>query len=129
MISRDDFLISLKPEINTIDYEKHINPIEEFQNSTLRPIIKFHHEFWIQSFKRHLKLRKNVFFNLTTSERELYIANIFNSDINYKKEVINNIVSFFTTEELSFYYKNISELNKRITNILHERYLDISKNL
>lgn len=129
MTSRDDFLISLRPEINTIDYEKHVNPIENFQNITLRPIIKFHHEYWIQSFKKYLQIRKNIFFNLTLEERLQYIEKMFHSDHLYKKELINNIVSFFTLDEFSFYNINTNKVNKRILNILKERYIDISKKL
>lgn len=129
MNSRDNKLILLRPEIPKIDIKIIENEIELFQNETLRPIIKFNHDFWMISLKNYLEKRKNVFFNLKADERENYITSIFKSDNSYKKELLGNVLSFLTTKEIQYYFVKQNDINKRIINILKERFLDISKNM
>ena len=94
---------------------------ELFQNKTLRPILKFQNDIFIEVFINYAIKQKNVFFNLTPEKKISYIETVIQRDIKFRNSLKGMIIALFTIEEYRDYIKNSSNLNKRMMNLLIER--------
>ncbi|QTE22724.1 glyoxalase [Polaribacter cellanae] len=98
--------------------------IEQFQNKTLRPIIKMQHVLLINSFKDYLQKRKVDFVVLSDLKRRSRISSVFKTDNNYKNITLGFIIGHFSKDEFDFYINNSSEINRRILQIISQRVRD-----
>jgi hypothetical protein len=94
---------------------------EQFQNRTLRPILKFQNDLLLESFKNYFNKQKNVFYNLTLDKKMNYIDNAVQKDIKFRNSLKGIVLGLFTVEEYKEYIKNSSNLNKRLMSLLIER--------
>ena len=69
MSSRDTYLKSLRPDILTKTIKTEMSTEEYFQNTVLRPIIKFQNDLLIAVFLQFCTKYKNVFFDLSTEKK------------------------------------------------------------
>lgn len=97
---------------------------ELFQNKTLRPIIKMQHDLFIAVFKNYVAKHKNVFYELSLSKQLSYIDNAIHKDMKFRNSLKGMIIGQFTEEEYALYIQNSSALNKRMMNIVKERFID-----
>lgn len=95
---------------------------ERFQNEILRPILKLQNELLLEVFINYAKVQKEVFFTLSLSKKELYIENALQKDVKFSNSLKGMIIGFFTIAEYREYIQNTSNINKRITNLLMERF-------
>ena len=123
MSSRDSYLKSLRPDILTKTIKTEMSSEEYFQNTVLRPIIKFQNELLIAVFLQFCTKYKNVFFDLSTEKKILYIETSFIKDSKLRSSFRDLIIGLFSVEEYSEYLKNASALNKRMTGIIKERLI------
>ena len=123
MSSRDSYLKSLRPDILTKTIKTEMSSEEYFQNKVLRPIIKFQNELLIAVFLQFCTKYKNVFFDLSTEKKILYIETSFIKDSKLRSSFRDLIIGLFSVEEYSEYLKNASALNKRMTGIIKERLI------
>lgn len=122
MNSRNEDLLSVRPVIN---YKvKPISDIENFQNKTLRPILKFQNELLIASFKDYIQRYKNVFYGLPVEGKMDYIDNAIQKNAKFRNAMKGIIIGMFTLDEYIMYSKNTSEYSKRIMQMLRERLKD-----
>lgn len=98
--------------------------VEEFQNSTLRPVIKMQNDFLLKFFKYNLKKKNINFSELSLIEKKEKIHSILSKDNNFKRTIIGSILAHFTSEELEYYFENSNELNRRILQIIIQRLQD-----
>lgn len=98
--------------------------LEKFQNEIIRPVIKMQHDLLIASFKQYLLKRKIDFSVLSDQKKRSRISSIFKTDNNYKNMTLGFIVGHFSTDEFTFYTANVSEVNKRILQIITQRIKD-----
>ncbi|WP_396143261.1 glyoxalase [Flavobacterium sp.] len=94
---------------------------EIFQNKTLRPILKFQNDLFIEVFTNYAVKQKGVFFTLSPEKKMAYIENTIQRDIKFRNSLKGMVIGLFTTEEYNTYIKNSSNLNKRMMNMLIER--------
>ena len=94
---------------------------EIFQNKTLRPILKFQNDLFIEVFMNYAVKQKGVFFTLSPDKKMAYIENTIQRDIKFRNSLKGIVFGLFTTEEYNTYTKNSSNLNKRMMNMLIER--------
>ncbi len=94
---------------------------ERFQNITLRPIMKFQNDLFIEVFRNYAVKNKNAFFTLTPEKKEHYIENAIQKDIKFRNSLKGIVIGLFTIEEYQQYIQNSSNLNKRMMNLLIER--------
>ena len=106
---------------NTIKSE--MSSDEYFQNSVLRPIIKFQNDLLIAAFLNFSNKYKNVFFDLSTEKKITYIENAIEKDSTFRNSLKDMIVGLFTVEEYNQYTNNASALNKPIVTIIKERLI------
>ena len=123
MNSRDSSLKAIRLEYisNTIKAEMSFE--EYFQNSVLRPIIKFQNDLLIAAFLNVSKKYKNLFFELSTEKKIIYIENTLAKDSTFRNTLKNLVVGLFTVEEYTTYTSNASALNKRMVGIIKERLI------
>ena len=60
---------------------------ERFQNSTLRPILKFQKDFFVEVFKNYAVKQKGVFFTLSPEKKMSYIENVIQRDIKFRNSL------------------------------------------
>lgn len=123
MSSRDSYLKSLRPDILTKTIKTEMSSEEYFQNTVLRPIIKFQNDLLIAVFLQFCTKYKNVFFDLSTEKKILYIESSVTKDSKLRSSFRDLIIGLFSVEEYSEYLKNASALNKRMTGIIKERLI------
>jgi len=123
MKSRDSYLKSLRPDILTKKINADMSSEEYFQNTVLRPIIKFQNDLLISVFLQFCKNYKNIFFDLSTEKKILYIESVITKDSKLKASFRNLIIGLFSIDEYYEYLKNASALNKRMTGIIKERLI------
>ena len=121
MDARDTTLLSLRPQIPSINLSFSVNSDEYFQNSTLRPIANLQNDLFILVFRNYIRKHKNVFYDLPLNLRLQYIDNAIQKDIKFRNSLKGIIIGQFTLEEYETYIENSSALNKRMMNIVSER--------
>ena len=120
MKTKDDLLLEIRGEsIGSIT--EHSSFEEKFQNQTLRPILKFQNDLYIEVFRNYAIKQKNAFFSLTPEKKMIYIENVIHRDIKFRNSLKGIIIGLFTISEYKEYIQNSSNINKRMMNLLIER--------
>jgi hypothetical protein len=119
MENRTAALNSIRPTI-AISTENS-TPIEVFQSSSLRPILKFQNELLLTIFNNYILDNKIQFAELKEEKKKEFIFNHFKNNQASKLFYLGIIIGMFTKEEYTFYTTNKQEINKRITSMLIER--------
>jgi hypothetical protein len=114
----------LRPDILSKTINKEMSSEEYFQNTVLRPIIKFQNDLLIAVFLQFCIKYKNVFFDLSTEKKILYIESAIVKDNKLRTSFRDMIIGLFSAEEYTEYLLNESTLNKRITGIVKERLIN-----
>ena len=120
METRDELLLALRGNTIGLVYENSSDE-ERFQNETLRPILKFQNDLFIEVFRNYAVKQKNVFYTLSPDKKMGYIENTIQRDIKFRNSLKGIVIGMFTVEEYKEYIKNSSNLNKRMMNLLIER--------
>ena len=124
MLLRSEALLSGRPAIPGARISSEMGSDERFQNSTLRPIIKFQNDLLLAVFRNYIRKHKNTFFTLEHEGRENYIERAVQRDIKFRNALKGMIIGQFTMEEYEIYIQNSSALNKRMMNMVIERLKD-----
>lgn len=118
--SRDEWLLEMRPELE-IDMTTS-GEMEKFQNLTLRPILKFQNTALIYVLKNYIKERKKPFKAFNQSVQKRMITDYIQNDHHFRRELVQLIVALFTELELKYYFDNRSESNRRIIQMMTERF-------
>jgi hypothetical protein len=121
MNSRELDLVTLRPEIPSAIVTPFMSFDEQFQNKTLRPIVKLQNELFVMVFRNYVSKHKNVFYTLSLDKRLQYIENAIQKDIKFRNSLKGMVIGQFTIEEYELYIQNSSSLNKRMMNLVIER--------
>lgn len=121
MKTKDEALLELRKSATGIINEDS-SAEERFQNQTLRPILKVQNELLLEVFINYAKIQKGVFFELSISKKQLYIENALQKDLKFSNSLKGMIIGLFTIAEYKEYSLNTSNINKRIGNLLMERF-------
>jgi hypothetical protein len=124
MNQRSADLLGLRPEIPNAKITPDMSKDEQFQNETLRPIIKFQNPLLIEAFKNYIVKHKNAFHELNIQKRLDYIENAIQKDIKFRNALKGMVIGQFTVEEYTTYIQNSSALNKRMMSMVVERLKD-----
>lgn len=119
MDARDTFLLQLRPQISTINFENS-TPEELFQNKTLRPIIKLQKNLLFSVFTHYFIKHKNIFYTLSVEKKLDYIENAIHKDMKFRNSLKGVIIGQFTLDEHQQYIKNSSAINKRMMTLVKE---------
>ena len=122
--SRDEKIIQIRPEITSAQVFGDTSSVEAFQNTVLRPLLKFQNEHILSTFLTELKNKKQDFNHLNNLEKTSSIDNHFKSNMALKQQLLGIVIGLFTAKELIIYHKDSSIFNKRIFSMLKERLKD-----
>ncbi len=116
----------VKSILPIVIYDKSLdsNEIESFQNSVIRPILKFQNQLLnVLVLERVTNL--NVRFKLLSNEeQQVFILSNVKKDIALRNQLIGIVLAFFTLEEFQVYSHYNKELSKRIVEMIVQRVLD-----
>ncbi len=124
MENRESNLLAMRPRLLNARVSENMTNDEQFQNKTIRPIVKLQGDLLIEVFKNYIKKRKNTFYELSLEKRLAFIENAIQKDMKFRNSLKGMIIGQFTVEEYLTYTKNSSALNKRMMNIVKERLQD-----
>lgn len=120
MKTKDESILEIRGEsIGTIT--ENSSSEEKFQNQTLRPILKFQNDLFIEVFRNYATKQKGVFFTLSPEKKMNYIENAIQRDIKFRNSLKGIVMGMFTITEYKEYILNSSNINKRMMNLLIER--------
>lgn len=120
MRTQDEAILALRGDSIGLINENSSSE-EKFQNQTLRPILKFQNDLFIEVFKNYAVKQKGVFFTLSPEKKLQYIENVIQRDIKFRNSLKGIVIGLFTLDEYQDYILNSSNLNKRMMNLLIER--------
>ncbi len=112
--------LSIRPELNL---SSNI-PNEDFQNKTLRPILKLQHDIILLLFKSSCKKQKIKIDEIKKGEFLTSVQTIIKKNTVLRNQLIGLVLGQFTTNEFEVYVSNDSEFNKRILNMTAQRIAD-----
>ena len=115
-------LLEIRPNLE-IDHSES-SPMENFQNTTLRPILKLQNALLVAICKNNLAFQKSNFSNWDDQKKKTFITDLLNKDQKLKLQIVMAIVSLMIDEELQIYFEHISEVNKRIISMAKARLID-----
>lgn len=121
METRDEVLLRLRPIITSAKVLPGMSDDENFQNQTLRPVIKLQNDLLVAVFRNYAAKHKNVFYDLSIDKRLDYIENAIHKDMKFRNSLKGVVIGQFTLEEYETYILNSSNLNKRMMNIVKDR--------
>lgn len=98
---------------------------EEFQNKIVRPIIKMQSDLLVAHLKQKLITSKIELNQLSSAKQEAALTGLFTKDQAFKREVIGMVIGHFSLEEYQTYLEICKEINRRITQIVLNRCLNL----
>jgi hypothetical protein len=122
METRTKLLLSIRPSLDHI--KNTDDPASEayFQNEVLRPILKFQNDLFVQVLRNYFLKHKKSIYTLSLEKRLLYIENALQKDIKFRNVLKGIIIGQFTLEEYHSYRSKSAALNKRMMQMLIQRY-------
>lgn len=94
---------------------------EQFQNQTLRPVLKALNDLLLAYYRHHLPKRKVPFARLTREDKLAHIERSVRDDTRLRLMLIGMVVGQFTPEEFTTFVSEEAELTRRIANLLTQR--------
>jgi hypothetical protein len=122
-MSRDKQLGLLRPEITTINEIMLTSEAEKFQSHVLRPIIKFQHDLIILIFETHLRRKQVKLASFSVEQQVALVQEMFINDRLFINELKGVVVALFTSDEYVSYNALLSEINKRVIQVIKTRVL------
>ena len=119
-------LSAVKSILPIVIYDKSLdsNEIESFQNSVIRPILKFQNQLLNELVLERVKNLNARFKLQSNEEQEAFILSNVKKDIALRNQLIGIVLAFFTLEEFQVYSHYNKELSKRIVEMIVQRVLD-----
>ncbi len=114
-------LRQLRPEISSAEVNKTMSEVEQFQNSTLRPILKFQNELLIAHFSQFARNIKKDWGSISNEKKEIFIENSLMKNQGLRNMLIGFTLGLITLKEHKIYLNNKSEINRRIIQMAKER--------
>lgn len=120
--------VEIRPKIKGLKI-KISSVEEEFQNKTLRPIIKLQHDLLVTYFRTYLLSKKCKFNELSKLKRLAFIESAFQKDNAFRAELKGVIIGHFTVSEFEIYCSNKNDFNKRILKMVEQRIISVIEQL
>ncbi|XHP75419.1 hypothetical protein KCTC52924_03185 [Arenibacter antarcticus] len=92
MSNRTDYLLEIRPHIPSALITDNMSLGEQFQNRTLRPIIKMQNPLLVLVLKNYIAKHKNGFYELGLQNRLYFIGNSIQKDIKFRNSLKGIII-------------------------------------
>lgn len=116
---RTQLIHSIRPHLELDSTQS--TPAEQFQNQTLRPILKFQHELLVAAFRAYIDKRHGVFFQLSAKDRLEWIKNSIQKDQSLRNTLTGMVLGHFSLEEWNSFQANEAEHSRRLIQMLIQR--------
>ena len=116
----EDKLLGLREEILTKKSEQ--TPIEQFQNTTIRPILKYQHTILIVFFNSNVHVQYIVSTNYSKLKKQNQVKLFVSKQLAFRAQLLGMVSGLFTDAEFDFYLSEKVNIDKRITNMILERF-------
>jgi hypothetical protein len=116
---RSEQLSSIRPNLELDSTQS--TPAEQFQNQTLRPILKFQHELLVAAFRAYIDKRHGVFFQLSAKDRLEWIKHSLQKDQSLRNTLTGMVIGHFSLEEWDSFQANEAEHSRRLIQMLIQR--------
>jgi len=117
---KEDKLLGLREEILTKKSEQ--TPIEQFQNTTIRPILKYQHTILIVFFNSNVHVQYIVSANYSLLKKQNQLKLFASKQLAFRAQLLGMVTGLFTELEFEFYLSEKVNLDKRITNMILDRF-------
>ncbi|MEZ7901093.1 MAG: hypothetical protein ACI8RY_000828 [Urechidicola sp.] len=114
-------LIKLRPEIPQADVNGTMTEIEQFQNTTLRPILKFQNDLLSIHFSQFARSYKKDWGSISNEKKIVFIESSMMKNQGLRNTIVGMIIGLFSLKEHEFYLTTKSEINRRIIQMGKER--------
>ena len=112
-------LLQLRPELQLPTLQSGVE--EQFQNQTLRPILKMQHLLLATLMLTQIQRYKGTFFQLSKPDRLEWIANTLREDARLRHLLAGTIIGHFTMDELEIFEANEAECMRRLMQMMVQR--------
>ncbi len=117
---KEDKLLGLREEILTKKSEQI--PIEQFQNTTIRPILKYQHTILIVFFSSNVHVQYIVSANYSLLKKQNQLKLFASKQLAFRAQLLGIVTGLFTDAEFEFYLSEKVNLDKRIANMILDRF-------
>ena len=117
---KEDKLLGLREEILTEKSEQ--TPIEQFQNTAIRPILKYQHTIIIVFFNSNIHVQYIVSANSSLLKKQNQLKLFTSKQLAFRAQLLGIVTSLFTDAEFEFYLSEKVNLDKRIANMILDRF-------
>jgi hypothetical protein len=117
---KEDKLLGLREEILTEKSEQ--TPIEQFQNTAIRPILKYQHTIIIVFFNSNIHVQYIVSANSSLLKKQNQLKLFVSKQLAFRAQLLGIVTGLFTDAEFEFYLSEKVNLDKRIANMVLERF-------
>jgi hypothetical protein len=119
MTQRNQAVKALRSDIITEAIQT--NPNQLFQDTTLRPILKFQHQTIMALYHEYMASNKINYNHLTKIQKETQIEQSLKKNQNLQALLKGIVIALFDELELNYWITNKEEVNKRIQQLLIKR--------
>ena len=117
---KEDKLLGLREEILTKKSEQ--TPIEQFQNKTIRPILKYQHTILIVFFSSNVHVQYIVSANFSTLKKQNQLKLFVSKQLAFRAQLLGIVTGLFTDAELK-----VLKNKFQIYNVKDDKIQNISK--
>jgi hypothetical protein len=117
---KEDKLLGLREEIHTEKSEQ--TPIEQFQNTAIRPILKYQHTIIIVFFNSNIHVQYIVSANSSLLKKQNQLKLFTSKQLAFRAQLLGMVTGLFTDAEFEFYLSEKVNLDKRISNMIIDRF-------
>jgi hypothetical protein len=117
---KEDKLLGLREEILTEKSEQ--TPIEQFQNTAIRPILKYQHTIIIVFFNSNIHVQYIVSANSSLLKKQNQLKLFASKQLAFRAQLLGIVTGLFTDDEFEFYLSEKVNLDKRIANMILDRF-------
>lgn len=98
-----------------------VSPAEQFQNQTIRPILKLLDNSIQTLWQHHWPKRKTPFDRFTNQEKMTHIERAVREDTRLRLTLVGMVLGHFTPDEWAVFMADEAEITRRITSLLTQR--------
>lgn len=117
---KEDKLLGLREEILTKKSEQ--TPIEQFQNTTIRPILKYQHTILIVFFNANVHVQYILSANFSLLKKQNQLKLFTSKQLAFRAQLLGMVTGLFTDYEFKYYLSEKVNLDKRIANMILDRF-------
>ena len=112
--------LDLRPTLD-IPISEQSTEVENFQNQTLRPILKLQNDLYVALFESYAMRQKSDYETLSGAKKRTFIEQSLQKDMVLKNTFIGITIGLFTIDEIAVYATQSKDYNRRIITMLIER--------